>query len=119
MAVTGSPGMEFETQGCLEILGFVPCVPGCGGWVAWGGSCIPSRLTPARATVAEKATLDLELLIVKNRLELQRLQDETLHTSLSQSRTLQPRSKLKSLPGAEHSRLRHPPRPLRAPGRPG
>lgn len=22
MAVTGSPGMEFETQGCHEILGF-------------------------------------------------------------------------------------------------
>lgn len=41
MAVTGSPGMEFETQGCHEILGFFLGVPGCRRWVAWGGSCIP------------------------------------------------------------------------------
>ena len=120
MVVTGSPGMEFETQGCHEILGFFPGVPGCRGWVAWKGSRIPSHLTPVKAIVAEKANLDLELLVtVKNHLELQRLQDETLHTSLSQSRTVQPRSELKPLPGAERSQLRHPPRPLRAPGRPG
>lgn len=72
MVVTGSPGMEFETQGCHEILGFFPGIPGCGGWAAWGGSRIPSHLTPVRAIVAEKANVDLELLItVKNHLELQ------------------------------------------------
>ena len=87
-----------------------------GGWRGEGAASLYST----RAIVAEKANLDLELLIiVKSHLELQRLQDETLHTSLSQSRTVQPRSELKSLPGAERSRLRHPPRPLRAPGRPG
>lgn len=85
MVVTGRPGMEFETQGCNEILGFFPGVPGCRGWVAWGGSSILSHLTPVRAIVAEKANVDLELLItVKNHLELQIAGRNPSHISISE-----------------------------------
>lgn len=79
-----------------------------------------SYLSPARAQLHEKASLDLELLIiVKNHLELQRLQNKLFKPSLSHSRTVQPRGEFKTLPGTELGQPRHPPCPLRSPVSPG
>lgn len=43
MAVTGSPGMEFETQGCLEIWALsLVFLDAEGGWRGEGAASLPA-----------------------------------------------------------------------------